>query len=177
MKEKIREVLAPPSIFIVPHGGYPFDVMVCIGASDAEVIAALRDRRIEPTAEELKGLDMGQTVEGCAVILSGNGTVLRLKNFNGSPKCLGRLAHEVFHACDMMLYRIGMRPSDDSCEAYAYAIQHLMTEITTALESPPSRRERGILPALRSVKTARRAATVKRSAVAKAARAASKGRV
>jgi len=148
MKKK-REIVAPTSIFVVAHGGYPFDVMVAIGASDSEVVAALAERGIDPTEEEARELSVeGETtVEGRCVMLRGGGTVLRLRNFTDTPKHWGQLAHEVFHAVDSMLYKIGVRHSENSCEAYAYAIQHLMTEITTQIALPPSKRERGIIPA------------------------------
>lgn len=170
------------SIFIVSHGGYPFDVMVAIGATDGEVLAALRERGVEPTEEEKRdGLNVeGEiTTEGRVMMLRGGQTILRLRSFDGTAKHWGQLSHEIFHAVDTLLFKIGVRHTESSCEAYAYAIQHLTSVIVHELAKPANKRARSLLaePKLRRIRTARRGATVKRRAVAKAAKAARRSKL
>ncbi len=53
--------------------------------------------------------------------------MLRLARFDGSADDHGHLAHEVYHAVDFLMRRIGIKPDCD--EAYAYAIANLTTRI------------------------------------------------
>jgi hypothetical protein len=134
-----RKILHPTSIFIVPHGGYPFDVMVCIGASDAEIRAELAARGIEDPGGKDVGY-MRSTGRGYCRMLPGGQTVLALKNFSGTPEDHSHLAHEVFHAVESLMRRVGIELSKKSDEAFAYAIGGLTRSILEQLALPPSKR-------------------------------------
>lgn len=135
------------SIFVVDHAGYPFDVMVAIGASDGEVVDALQTRGCDPNEDETFAIKMAQNGKGKTVVLRGGQTVLRLLGWTGIPDDWGHLAHEIFHAVEFLMHRIGISLCDQSDEAYAYAIGNLTVRIVTELGKPPHKRERRCLPA------------------------------
>lgn len=65
---------------------------------------------------------------------SGLGHTLRLPNkatliyFPNTPDT-GLIAHEVYHAVYLILQTMGITPSDDSDEVYAYLIEYVMRQI------------------------------------------------
>jgi hypothetical protein len=147
---KRRESLSDPSAFVVRHGGYPYDVLVCIGLSDDAVVERLREYEdCEPTPNDLEaltkpdrgGMDAPSNAEGRTILLDGHQTVIRLRRWDGSIKRHGFLTHEIFHAVTMLFELIGMTLSEDSDEAYAYAIEQLTVKILTQLALPPSKRK------------------------------------
>jgi len=115
-------------LFVVGHAGYPFDVLVAVGASDEELFKAPGKKRAEPlTDEQRERLQMRGL--GRTVMLPSGQTVLRLKTYTGTPNCIATLAHEVFHAVHFLMDRIGMRLSYDSDEAFAYATGNLTQRV------------------------------------------------
>lgn len=113
--------------FIVDHGTYPFDVMVCVGCTPKEIVAALHRRGYQPTEEEIGQLWMRGL--GRTVMLKSGATVLRIDCVVGSQHWEAVLAHEVFHAVEFLFDRIGLRYSNKSAEAWAYQLQYLTGSI------------------------------------------------
>jgi hypothetical protein len=121
-----------PLIFSVSHGGYPFDVMVALGATSAEVLAALKKKGIVPSAGDMKWFTDGtcdtRNEKGNCTMLGDSGvTVIRLATWRFSSADCGRLAHEITHAVEQLFHRLG--GVEPGCHCFAYAVQHLTTEI------------------------------------------------
>lgn len=114
--------------FIVSHGTYPFDVMVCVGHDHDEVLGLLKKRgyAVNDKDKELLYMDgLGRTT-----MMSTGATVLRLREFKNNPFHRGILAHEIFHAVEFLFETIGLRlKCDVSGEAFAYQIQYLTEHI------------------------------------------------
>ena len=97
--------------------------MVSFGQSDDELKKALSKYKIEWDDNfKMEG-------QGRFVMTPDNGSLLRLWNYPESCEEYGTLAHEIFHAVDFILRRVGITLSDDSHEAYAYLIGYLTKEI------------------------------------------------
>jgi hypothetical protein len=100
---------------------YPFDVFVSFQNYDD----------FEHTLKKILPKDIHSEIE----VFKGNYTARTLKFSNGAlairftTKDHGLLAHEVFHATDLLMENIGMKLSRDSDEAYAYLIQYITVEI------------------------------------------------
>lgn len=138
-----RESVSDQSAFVVRHGGYPFDVLVCVGLTGEQVVAKLREYDdCEPTHDDIKRLTDPEDVAriGRTIWLDGCQTVLQLNEWRGSITHLGHLAHEVFHAVSMLFEKLGMVLSGDSDEAYAFAIEQLTVKILRQIALPPSKR-------------------------------------
>ena len=56
--------------------------------------------------------------------------MIRLKEFSGTNRQIGTLAHEAFHLAEMVFDRIGItHDMKTSGEAFAYFIQHTVKQI------------------------------------------------
>lgn len=116
--------------FIVPLAVYPFDVMFSVGQTDDELKQSLQenmlDEHVNIFLEDDCLFNMPITCKARTVHnLIGGQTVLRLRGVPGTGEERGHLAHEIFHATDFILRRIGLKLTEDSDEAYAYVIQYL----------------------------------------------------
>jgi hypothetical protein len=131
---------AKPHIFIVGHAGYPFDVMVCVGATDEQVYRAVKKRGYDLNDEERANVSMHANARGRTCMLRGGATVLRLRCWCADPDDFGLLAHEIFHCVDMLFTKIRITLSRDSDEAYAYAIANLSQRILTELQKKRRKR-------------------------------------
>ena len=113
--------------FIIPLVVYPFDVMVSIGQTDQELKKILKKHGVNTKSGLWK---YGKNGVGRAVVFETNQTLIRLPRVPKTPKELGSLNHEIFHAVTFIMHRIGMKlivcKSD---EAYAYLIGYLTEQI------------------------------------------------
>ena len=121
--------------FIIPLGTYPFDVMVSIDEADDQLKKLLK--KLNVPQDYIDGIQpMVESVRGRHILLENNQTIIRLK-IAGRDKyeVIGNISHEVFHAVTVLFDRIGMRFClESSDEAYAYAVQYLMTAICRELK-------------------------------------------
>lgn len=111
---------------IISWGVYPFDVLVTTEDYETTV------RGIERTGyklneEEKRALEMSGV--GRTVMLKNGAIVIRLLMPPKTPKQIGTVAHEAFHATCFLFERIGIKFGHKSDEAFAYAIDYLTTEI------------------------------------------------
>jgi hypothetical protein len=117
--------------FIIPLVIYPFSVMVSIAEEDGVLKKKL----------ESLGVDMSQiplthseTQRGRCIIFGGNQTLIRIYRPVKTSEDYGSLQHEIFHATEFILDRVGMSLCKKSDEAYAYLIGYLTTEIYKKLK-------------------------------------------
>lgn len=122
---------AEPSFHVTRWGGYPFDVLLSVGASTAQTIAKCEEIGWKLTRREQRAL-AGDSVGGTFMLDAGN-TVIMLKGWTGSPADVGTLCHEAFHAVWALMAHVGVRASDDSEEAMAYALDDIVTRLLRAL--------------------------------------------
>lgn len=109
--------------FIISYVIYPFDCMFSFGETDDQLFKLLRKKGISDP-EECK-------IHGNArcVMFAGGQTVVRLKSIPKMPHEFGWLQHEIFHAVEFLLNRIGVELCRQSDEAYCYLIEYLTKEV------------------------------------------------
>ncbi len=115
--------------FIIPLIVFPFDVMVSIGETDADLFKKLKRHGIEDTDFEVAQYT-DDSCMGRYALFPGNQTLIRIRKSPKTPEEYGTLQHEIFHAVSCILDRMGMElvilKSD---EAYGYLTGYLTEEI------------------------------------------------
>jgi len=114
-----------PQHFIIKLGFIPFDVMVSINESDVLLQKLLDKFNTNIGVTPMSITTKGRTIQGV-----NNHTVIRLKTQTDKIEFIGVVAHEAFHAIDMIADRIGVeKQTMISCEVWAYGLQYITTEI------------------------------------------------
>lgn len=116
-----------PSFFIIPLVVYPFDLAVSINQSNDDIEKSLNKYSIDYTDVNVRS--ESSTRKGRTIIFKGNQTLIRMFEFKKDSIHYGYLAHEIFHAAEFIMERIGMKLCSKSDEAYAYLIQYITQEI------------------------------------------------
>jgi hypothetical protein len=99
--------------------------MLSVGEADA----VLKQRLYKFGLDWDESLSLPETTLGRATLFPCNRTLIRLKNYPTTATDHGIIAHEIFHAVDFLLERIGIKLSGDSGEAYAYLIGYVTQEV------------------------------------------------
>ena len=120
--------------FIVSWKIYPFDVMVSVKERQEDIVKRIERTGYKLDADEKEKLWM--TGQGRTVMLRGGQTILRLDTLKH-----GVISHEVFHAVDFLMNKVGIKLTEESDEAYAYAIEYLTNEIYKNLKKPKKARK------------------------------------
>ena len=107
--------------------------MVSIGETDRKFNKAIDRYDIEKD-EVLSNFNKYPLTKARTVMFDGNQTMIRMRNYPESAKDRGLLSHEIFHAVDFILDRIGMKLIQESCEAYAYLIDYITRKIYEHIE-------------------------------------------
>lgn len=117
--------------FIIELGVYPLDIMFSFAQTDKQFLKSADDFiDIEFYKKDLEDLiGWGEVQTGIYMILPCNQSFVKLKEIPVCPKYKAVLSHEIFHAVFAIMDRVGMKPSYDSWEAYAYAIQYLTQQV------------------------------------------------
>ena len=107
---------------IVSYVVYPFDVAIAFNMS----YKSLREKlfKLLPSETHVKIELLDGAYDAKTVMFSTGQTVIHFKTIDE-----GIVAHEVFHAVDFLMERIGCRLAEDSNEAYAYLVQYLTNKI------------------------------------------------
>lgn len=114
-------------MFVVGHAGYPFDVLVAIGEKHERVVGWLK-RHSDLCEQDADMLRMRTGGKGRTVMLTSGQSVIQLLRLDTADDA-GHLAHEVFHAVEFLMRRIGITLCEASDEAFAYAIGNLTYRI------------------------------------------------
>lgn len=109
---------------IVPLEVYPFDIMFSFNETDDELRSTFNKYNIIESNYFESTLKRGK----CSVLDTGQ-IVIRLKNYPDSPEEYGYLAHEIYHAVNFLMEKIGVKFSEDSEECFAYLIAFITTKI------------------------------------------------
>lgn len=118
--------------FSVPLVIYPLSVVVSIGETDEELLKALKKEWPYKPAHEIAEsqlFNISTTCQAIVVSFPNNEICMRLKSKPKSCEDYGVLAHEIFHAVDFVMRKVGMELSPKSHEAYAYLTSYLTTAI------------------------------------------------
>jgi hypothetical protein len=118
---------------VAKWGGYPFDVLLCVGASTAQIVAKCEEIGWKLSRREQRAL--AGDGEGGTFMLDTANTIIMLDKWDGSPGDIGTLCHETFHAMWALMAHIGVKPTDDSEEAMAYALDDITTSLIRALSA------------------------------------------
>ena len=109
----------------IPLVLFPFEVLVCLGGDREWVIRQIKKCGYVPDAEEEKHIEM--VGQGKTVMLKNCSTIIWLKNYPRAGS--GVLAHEIFHATDFILDKMGIKHTEASDEVWAYVIEYLTNEV------------------------------------------------
>lgn len=119
--------------FVISHGTYPFDVLVCIGYTHEEMLRALKKKGCTLDKDENDPLRL--TGAGRTTLLKGGQTVLQIALPATRIDFHAHLAHEIFHAVEFLFDRIGITHGvETTSEAYAYQIGRLTASLLHRLK-------------------------------------------
>ena len=112
---------------IIPVDVFSTDVIVSINQSDDQLYDCVCHRF---TREQFNEVYDDWTQDARVVTHSDGFVIIRFRNkIKKEPDMLGLVAHESYHAAYSLLHRIGIQPSFETEEVYAYLIQFLVREI------------------------------------------------
>jgi len=118
-----------PLNFIIPCVIFPFDIMFSINEPDERLEISLMRYGLDASAT-LKELETSSNSLGRTIRTDNDQVVVRMKKFDKSPKQLGALSHEIFHAATFVLESAGVDfRMDYSDEAYAYLIGYITQSV------------------------------------------------
>lgn len=123
-----------PFVFEASLRGYPCPVLVAVGVDDATLRRALTKRGCEEKClSRLDTIDDEETTGGHSTLLPCGRSVLWLKVADLTPRNTASIAHESFHVVVAAFRKIGIRLTDASEEAYAYAIGGLVAQVVEGI--------------------------------------------
>lgn len=104
---------------------YPFDLLYCYNCTDKDIREYINKHFVKLSKKEEEMLTFN-SVSGKTVQLENGAIMIWVHN----PKNIGILAHELYHAVNMLFYKVDITPTDSSEEAFAYALEFMMNKIT-----------------------------------------------
>jgi hypothetical protein len=119
-------------IFLIDHGTFPFDVLVCIGVPLPRIKSWCRGRGSVLSAEVIEWLL--KPGPGVTVVLDSGRTIVSLQPQTDPAAFHGYVAHELLHCVDFLFRRIGIEHSSESHEAFAYQIGYLTEQFYRRLK-------------------------------------------
>lgn len=115
---------------IIPYQLYPFDVMFSLGETDEQLTTTINKHLKDYPKDDIDEMTRqrpGQ--QGFCMMFSGGATLIRIYKYPKSCNDYATLQHEIFHAVEFLMNRIGVKHSLECGEVYAYAIQYLTEQI------------------------------------------------
>lgn len=117
--------------FIIPLVIYPFDMMFSLGQTDKQLRKTLekvlhKDAfEVAYSDEFLSGLNPETTKAGKTLFINGHRQTIIIL---GKHPENGVVAHEIFHAVEMIMRYLKMPLTTENDEAYAYLIGYITDE-------------------------------------------------
>ncbi len=104
---------------------FPWDILFTVGTTEKEICDYfVKKCGFTPDAEEKSFLRIDNTnKQGRCVKFKNNAVLIWIRK-----RDLGVLAHEAFHAVTAILETAGLKFSDSSDEAWAYAIEYVISK-------------------------------------------------
>ena len=110
--------------FIIDLQVYPFDIMFSVCETDEAFKKNYKSASGKEPDESM--LNVERDVKGRTYMNEDHALLIRIFEKGDTPKSRGVVSHEIFHAIQMIMQRIGMMElCFANCEAYAYAIQYV----------------------------------------------------
>ena len=116
-------------IFYITHDVYESQTLVAIGVSDKAIVKYLKKHKANMKYDDefyrgIKCAGYGRTAS------RGSFTMIRMKNFKGTPRCMNTLTHEAFHLAEHLFNRMGIfHDWNTSGEAWAYFIGYTVEQV------------------------------------------------
>jgi hypothetical protein len=112
--------------FKISYNIYPFDLFVSFGETDQQLKRFLERYGVKYEKE----LTLQNKCTLARTVMGKDGaTVIRMRTIPKHPVDKGVLAHEIFHAIEFLMHKVGIPLSKKSSEAYAYLIGYVTEEI------------------------------------------------
>lgn len=121
--DKIISPVPKSVIKIIKTDVIPYDIMIASNVSIDKLITRLGKYNLILPDESIESIKNGAIAH--TIQLTNKGVVIYLP----SLVSMGVIAHEVFHAVWMILRTMGVEPSEESNEIYAYLIEFYTNEI------------------------------------------------
>lgn len=112
-------------IFFVDWEVFPFSVMVCLGSTREDIFRQIKKSKYHLDDDEKEHLVMRGG--GKTVMLKGGGTIIWLRHY--PKKGSGVLVHEITHAVQFLLDRVGIKVGENCDELPAYMTEYLNNKI------------------------------------------------
>lgn len=122
---------------IIPIHIYDTDIMLHLGSQDTLKEYLSLNFGMEDVVSILDGMNITNNDLGKTVLLSNGSVILWMPSTPTTFKEKGTLAHEVYHATCEIMNKIGVPPSTDNEEAYAYLIGYITTKVEQAITCLP----------------------------------------
>lgn len=104
---------------------YKQDIVFSIAESDKELLRYLK-RYVIKESSEFTHIPFKESTDGKCISFENGVILVRIKKYPKYPYDFAVIAHEIFHAVEFTMERVGMTHSvNESSEAYAYMIQFL----------------------------------------------------
>lgn len=113
--------------FIAFTTPYPFHVMVSLGETDAQLGRKLK--RYNKFKEKDYWMFKDDSQRGFYSMMSGNTSLIRIREFPKTNDDYAVIQHELFHAVFHIFNVIGLKLCKKSDEAFAYMIESLTLQI------------------------------------------------
>lgn len=115
--------------FIVNLPPYGFDVLISMGENQDEIIRRLKKLKVREEDFDL-ALFTEPLMQGRCCMFPNGACIIRLRVVPKTPTQYGILHHEITHAVQFILGRVGIKLKVGvSDEAYTYAVGFLTTKI------------------------------------------------
>lgn len=113
---------------IVDNGTYPFDIAVFIHHSHKEICDFIEKKKNYKLADDEFEI-LHRKGKAKTTMLRGGQTIIQIGDFNTETKFKALLAHEIFHAVEFLMEKIGSKYNIDSGETWAYQIEYITGSI------------------------------------------------
>lgn len=118
------------ALFLIDYKVYPFNLLVSVNQTKKELADSLVRSFKQGTPEEYINGPLAGDYAARTLGFEGGGYIIHFPNLDECSECFGTIAHEVFHAVELLFDRIDIPHSRGvSSEAYAYLIGYITSEI------------------------------------------------
>lgn len=114
--------------FTVDNGTYPFDLAVFIGFSHNDVVKFIEKKKNYKLSDDEFEI-LHRYGKAKTTMLKGGQTIIQITDNVSEIKFKSLLAHEIFHAVEFLMEKIGVKYHIDSGETWAYQIEYITGSI------------------------------------------------
>lgn len=123
---------------LIPIDLYDTDILLVSGGSQRLLDTLHNSLKIEEYEQATKDIDLEKTEVGKTILLQGGQVVMWMPGIGLTSKDKGTLAHEIFHAAELIMQKVGITLCNESSEAFAYLIGYITYKVDEFITSVPS---------------------------------------